>query len=140
MPERYSEHRVCKHCRFVFLARASEVRAGRALYCSRSCASKANLGEKNPNWKGGRSQDNMYYKRRSIARHPEKNRVRQITHRAIKSGKLEKKPCEVCGAEKVEAHHEDYSKPLEVTWLCRKHHTERHNELNKQNGPLSNVG
>jgi hypothetical protein len=31
-------------------------------------------------------------------------------------------PCEVCGATKVEKHHPDYSKPLEVRWLCREHH------------------
>jgi hypothetical protein len=41
-------------------------------------------------------------------------------------GKLTKKPCEVCGSELVEMHHEDYSKPLEVRWLCRKHHLELH--------------
>ena len=39
---------------------------------------------------------------------------------------LERKPCEVCGAEKVEAHHEDYYKPLDVNWLCKRHHAERH--------------
>lgn len=39
---------------------------------------------------------------------------------------LEKKPCEVCGGTKVEAHHDDYDKPLEVRWLCKKHHSEVH--------------
>lgn len=38
---------------------------------------------------------------------------------------LERQPCEICGA-KAEAHHEDYNKPLEVRWLCFKHHREWH--------------
>ena len=37
-----------------------------------------------------------------------------------------KKPCEICGATKVDAHHDDYTKPSEVRWLCRKHHNEHH--------------
>jgi len=44
---------------------------------------------------------------------------------AVRDGKLKKQPCEVCGA-KAHAHHEDYSKPLEVVWLCHAHHMERH--------------
>lgn len=48
---------------------------------------------------------------------------------AVRDGRLTKKPCEVCGTEeKVEAHHEDYSKPLDVMWLCFKHHRERHGQ------------
>ena len=36
-------------------------------------------------------------------------------------------PCEVCGTrENIEKHHEDYTKPLKVRWLCRKHHRELH--------------
>lgn len=38
---------------------------------------------------------------------------------------LAKQLCEKCGV-KAEAHHEDYSKPLEVRWLCKKHHAEAH--------------
>lgn len=49
-------------------------------------------------------------------------------YRALKSGALVRKPCERCGR-KAEAHHEDYSKPLCVNWLCRKHHRARHYEL-----------
>lgn len=40
-------------------------------------------------------------------------------------GKLLERPCEVCGAV-AEMHHDDYSKPLEVKWLCRTHHRELH--------------
>ncbi|GAG03219.1 unnamed protein product, partial [marine sediment metagenome] len=42
------------------------------------------------------------------------------------SGRLKRGKCLVCGDEKTEAHHEDYSKPLEVKWLCKKHHSELH--------------
>ena len=42
--------------------------------------------------------------------------------------------CEVCFAEGAEGHHEDYGKPLEVVWLCKKHHAERHSELRKGKG------
>lgn len=41
---------------------------------------------------------------------------------AIRTGKLKSQNCEICGDKKTEAHHTDYSKPLSVIWLCRKHH------------------
>ena len=46
---------------------------------------------------------------------------------ALRSGSLIKEPCTVCGNNKSEGHHDNYSKPLEVTWLCRKHHRDWHN-------------
>lgn len=36
--------------------------------------------------------------------------------------------CEVCDAPDPEAHHDDYSKPLEVRWLCRACHLAHHLE------------
>ena len=48
---------------------------------------------------------------------------------ALKAGKLNRKQCERCGDPKSQAHHDDYSKPLEVTWLCAKDHKARHREL-----------
>ena len=50
---------------------------------------------------------------------------------AVSKGKLKRLPCEVCGLEKSEAHHDDYEKPLDVRWLCKKHHTEHHKKLNE---------
>lgn len=55
--------------------------------------------------------------------------VRKISKKALRDGVLVKKPCEKCGAEKTEMHHEDYSKPLEVIWLCRPCHLEVHKEF-----------
>lgn len=43
-------------------------------------------------------------------------------NKAKKRGDLIQKPCLLCGEEKTEAHHPDYTKPLEVIWYCRKHH------------------
>lgn len=45
---------------------------------------------------------------------------------ALRHGVLERQPCEVCGADKSEAHHPDYDRPYDVTWLCRKHHKALH--------------
>lgn len=60
-----------------------------------------------------------------------KQRARMDFYCARKKGLITRKPCEVCGSsKKINAHHEDYSKPLEVIWLCSRHHGERHREIN----------
>lgn len=46
-------------------------------------------------------------------------------------GNLIEEPCEKCGSEKVEMHHDDYDKPLQVRWLCRECHLELHGEENE---------
>lgn len=55
-----------------------------------------------------------------------KSNCRSHTKTLVKRGKLKKQPCEVCGSEKVEAHHDDYDKPAEVRWLCKVHHVDLH--------------
>ncbi len=71
---------------------------------------------------------------RGRQKHPEKHAAREITRAAIKRGQIIKLPCEKCGHDKAQAHHDDYSKPLEVRWLCQKHHTEHHNRLREEAG------
>jgi hypothetical protein len=44
--------------------------------------------------------------------------ARETVRNAIKNGNLKKDPCEECGKLKAHAHHDDYSKPLNVRWLC----------------------
>lgn len=60
------------------------------------------------------------------AAHPEKRAARIAVGNAIRRGTLIRKPCEVCGTMQSEAHHEDYSKPLDVRWFCRVHHLMHH--------------
>lgn len=58
--------------------------------------------------------------------YPEKYQARQKVRIAVRGGHLKKLNCEKCGENKTEAHHEDYSKPLDVIWLCKKCHTKLH--------------
>lgn len=60
---------------------------------------------------------------------PKKRAAQLKMARAIRSGRLVRLPCVKCGNPKSQGHHEDYSKPLDVIWLCTKHHAERHKEL-----------
>ena len=48
------------------------------------------------------------------------------TASALRRGLIERQPCEVCGVEQSDAHHDDYARPMAVRWLCRKHHKEAH--------------
>ena len=51
-----------------------------------------------------------------------RHRARQLVRNAIRREELIPQVCEICGNLVAEAHHDDYSKPLDVRWLCRKHH------------------
>lgn len=59
----------------------------------------------------------------------EKRAAHIATGNAIATGRLIKAPCEVCGSSEVDAHHDDYSRPMEVRWLCKPHHAEHHKRL-----------
>ena len=83
-----------------------------------------------------RASNNAYHKQisgeraqqtaRWRAAHPEKRAAHQSVQTALRRGDIERKACAVCGATKAHAHHDDYSRPLDVTWLCHTHHMERH--------------
>jgi len=60
---------------------------------------------------------------------PEKYAAHIIVTNALASGKFVRQPCEICGNKNSQAHHEDYSKPLVVRWLCDKHHREVHRHI-----------
>lgn len=71
------------------------------------------------------------YQRARRQKFPEKRIARQSVGNAIRDGRLVRPPCcQLCGERgRVQAHHADYSKPLEVEWLCFKCHREhRHGQ------------
>lgn len=55
-----------------------------------------------------------------------KSNARSYASVYLKRGKINKTPCVDCGAAKVEMHHEDYSKPINVIFVCRQCHARRH--------------
>ena len=71
--------------------------------------------------------------------HPERCRAYKAVQYAVKVGKLVRQPCTECGISGeskdgrsfVQAHHEDYSKPLDVVWLCFKCHDAHHKKTVK---------
>lgn len=63
-------------------------------------------------------------------RNPEKKRAHRKVEYALKTGALVRPDaCEDCGQipdQALHGHHEDYSKPLAVEWLCSACHGKRH--------------
>jgi hypothetical protein len=55
-----------------------------------------------------------------------KMNCRSYANTYLKRGKITRKQCQGCGDPKAQMHHPDYSKPLEVEWLCRPCHLALH--------------
>lgn len=80
---------------------------------------KAREREKSRVW----TQNNQYNGKRA---------VNLMVSYAIRIGKLTPEKCWWCGSgDHIHAHHEDYSKPLEIMWLCRNCHGRRHRGINE---------
>lgn len=60
------------------------------------------------------------------AKNPEKYKAHTAVSNALRDKRLFKSPCIKCGDDRSQAHHEDYSKPLEVIWLCKACHNAEH--------------
>lgn len=128
-PNRTKYLRVCKFCKNLFTSiHKKHPTAGK--FCSNICVTRYKAenvdqtGENNPNWKGGEFAG---VKSKRKQKYPERYRAYVIYRRALNQGSLVRQPCEKCGSVKdIHGHHEDYSKPLEVRWLCKKHHEMEH--------------
>lgn len=97
------------------------------------------------NYAAKRGQYQEYEAKRNATEHRRKHRrgagakhywsnhdkaiARIATKRAVREGRLARGPCIVCGDPNTEAHHHDYSKPLDVEWFCFTHHREDHGQV-----------
>jgi hypothetical protein len=96
----------CKHCGSPF-----EADSRRSKICTPTCY---------------RAKERAYAREARLSWSQERRRAYALVQSAIYSGRLKREPCEVCGKARTQAHHDDYSKPLEVRWLCRSHHKQHH--------------
>ena len=124
--------RVCKVCGVAFLARLNAINRGGGGTCSKRCSATI----------AGRSKSSSAQRTAGLAcvakyadRFPRVANtnhgqvIRRLVKRAIGSGALVRpETCQDCGKHHayIDAHHEDYSKPLAVIWLCKSCHKLRH--------------
>jgi hypothetical protein len=66
------------------------------------------------------------------AKNKKKRNAQQALRVAVKTGKIIKMPCIMCGNKKSQGHHKDYDKRLEVDWLCAECHGKEHAKIRKQ--------
>lgn len=102
-------------------------------YTCRSCFKKVKKKSRVKNREHELQYHREYNKGRDHNTLYERNRVkilaRQRLRNAVKVGEITKLPCESCGDLNSQAHHPDYSKPLDVVWLCHDCHVQEHVRL-----------
>ena len=77
------------------------------------------------------ASDPLFFKKQDAAKDPIKKKARAALRNAVVSGTVIKpKSCSRCGItdKPLHGHHFDYSKPLEVLWLCKKCHGLEHSK------------
>lgn len=111
----------CKKCRHraymrsYYRSKAPEVRA--AMIAGRD---KERIRRQDRERHERKKNDPQYQRRR---------RAVAAVNRAIKRGDMVRGECEGCGTDvKVQGHHEDYDRPLDVRWLCAPCHAKEHYE------------
>ncbi len=133
-------HRICSRCKMVIpIVNFSRDNKSKAGGYQRTCTPCYALIARKRRAEG-RMKEPTYTERLNKLRryrqeHPEKAKAHSLVASAIRKGALTRQPCH-CGNPRSEAHHEDYSKPLDVIWLCRKHHGEHHRLKNEDAVPF----
>ena len=86
---------------------------------------------KNYGWTPWGKESRRKSAKRYYKKHPHKVLAQGKVHHAVSIGELERPYfCESCGLfADIEGHHPDYSKPLEVDWLCVPCHVKEHADL-----------
>lgn len=110
------------------LMKLSVTTSGNQRYCCRKCNTEKS--KKYRHLKGGDVKARESFKKARLE-HPEKFNARCAVAYNVRVGHIIKpNQCSTCGKNvKIEAHHNDYSKRLDVKWLCRVCHQDLHKKL-----------
>jgi len=98
---------------------------GKSKYCSSVCRSR--FRRKNGHWNRNNHLSRQA-KAKYAKKYPIKIKAQKLLQYAVRSGKIVRKSnCEKCNFNvNIQAHHNDYSKPYDVEWLCPKCHKQEH--------------
>ena len=99
---------VCAQCFKVFEVPLGRYNGAPTKFCSVACHNKSMTAREEG------LTSSQQWKKNNI----EKVRAHWKLNQAVRSGKIKKQPCEICKDTIVHAHHDDYTKPLDVRWLC----------------------
>jgi len=81
------------------------------------------------------AKEQFIYLKKWRKNNPEKSRAKSAVANHTRSGKIVKmNQCSQCGRQnrRIEAHHDDYNKPLKVRWLCVSCHRLFHSQLKNE--------
>lgn len=108
----------------------------KAKFCNRECMGYSMLGMKYSH----QARKNMSLAQKALRGISDdeaqfRKKVRRLVQTALRSGVLKKGICKEfnliineCKG-RIEGHHADYKKPLDITWLCTLHHLRLHHRL-----------
>ncbi len=83
--------------------------------------------QRSRDWKKQNPERHAELARAYRRRNAEKLKAQNLLNYAVRMGRIQRQPCEECGTtERVHGHHEDYSKPYVVHWLCFRCHKKAH--------------
>jgi hypothetical protein len=101
----------------------SRIEQDRAVNRARYWSWKTKNPENRSRWRA-RPEKQVEYVLAYQKQYPERSRAKQRLYNAVKSGKIVRSPfCQLCWCvAKLDGHHQDYSRPLDVIWLCRQCH------------------
>jgi hypothetical protein len=105
----------CKPCRLCGAEHSRRHSSGRSKRLCQSCSAKR-AKELRPKYSQMTDEERFKANARSYANSYQRR------------GALKPEPCVDCSNPDAEKHHHDYTKPLDVVWLCRTCHMRRHDE------------
>ena len=124
--ERRAPKKTCQRCGTIFKrTQANKAEWKQRKYCSHPCY----IAARDDRPRSEKAIRHAAAVRKWQAKNPHKLRAHGLLAKAIDRGNVKPQPCEVCGTrENVHAHHKDYSRPLDVSWLCALHHFDDHSK------------